>query len=781
MMKNLRFRNSRNLWVGLIAIVLLIIPNISLAITLGYVPANAYGPATFYVKASNYSLINPPSEQALSSYFAANNNYGTGQDIVGNLKAPGGNREYVIPDQYSEDFYNNFLKDQPTGVYQNNVLQSTRNDVTYDDWEGKTAEQEQIDEQARKSASVSWEEKFGNMLLLVIDFFIGLLMWVLGMLMSLAGVFVDFVSQLNKIAGSSIVAQGWSFTRDLLNFAFIIMLLVIAFSTIAGFDTYGMKKLLPRVILAALLVNFSLVISGAFLQLANVTTATILKSINDSPKTCQLMAGSSGAMTQGRSITCSLAKAAQLTGLTFEYSTKSGFFGLSTWSRAGGGGFTNVDVWSTHFSDNVGLVFKNVIFVIFIAMFTVALIMLAVTLTVRVVALAMLCMLSPVPFVFSVIPKAEKYAGMWWNYFIQYTFYLPAVFFFLVLAINVAGNIQKGNTIASIFTSSGSTAELKAVAGGNQELANLGAALFDMFFVSAFMVVAMGVSKQMGIQLANSSIGWGKNIVGKGVRVGTMPARVTAAAAGKAGKEAIKGAGTLAGRTPYLGGAMRGARAMGQMVKRADAFQEHRDQVAGQQKALKGQGVEELRAAMQRGNAGAAMELAEKGELKPEEFPMAMKMAPKGDYKEKVQKAWEKADPVSAILNKHNATKANAGTHPKKDDIKKDLGKALRKMSGEDFSRNVKAEHLDFARSIGIRTPLTKNQYSAAIENPELEDKAKDIVSDLRKQGDSLKPSEQTLVKWAEKVGGTDKDTPRTTSGTSPIIQPGDRNFNMPS
>lgn len=61
-----------------------------------------------------------------------------------------------------------------------------------------------------------------------------------------------------------LVESGWNFVVGLSNILFIIIFLIIAFFFIFKSETPGMKKALPRLIIVALLMNFSLLFVKAF-------------------------------------------------------------------------------------------------------------------------------------------------------------------------------------------------------------------------------------------------------------------------------------------------------------------------------------------------------------------------------------------------------------------------------------------------------------------------------------------------------------------------------------
>ena len=68
------------------------------------------------------------------------------------------------------------------------------------------------------------------------------------------------------------VYPAWSVVRDIANIAFIVLLLFVIFSQLTGvgIDNYGIKKILPKLIVVAVLVNLSYVICQLAVDLSNV-------------------------------------------------------------------------------------------------------------------------------------------------------------------------------------------------------------------------------------------------------------------------------------------------------------------------------------------------------------------------------------------------------------------------------------------------------------------------------------------------------------------------------
>lgn len=60
----------------------------------------------------------------------------------------------------------------------------------------------------------------------------------------------------------SIVKEGWNIVLNFANLGFVLAIIVIAFATIFRVESYALKQTLWKLIVAAILVNFSLFIAG---------------------------------------------------------------------------------------------------------------------------------------------------------------------------------------------------------------------------------------------------------------------------------------------------------------------------------------------------------------------------------------------------------------------------------------------------------------------------------------------------------------------------------------
>lgn len=307
---------------------------------------------------------------------------------------------------------------------------------------------------------------------------------VAGLAVTLAGLALDYVLQVSKFATNPWVTAGWTFTRDALNFFFILALLAIAFATIAGIEGYGMKRLLPRLLVAALLVNFSLAISGALVGFSQTAVRTLI--------------GTAGGTAAGATLSTRLANTSIVNRL---YIYQPGTLLPITVSEEGGRSWGSL-LYSEQFKAMARSLFAVAMMMI------VAITIGAVTLTlfIRIVALYVLLILSPAAYVFSVLPQTAGYAKQWWDAFMKYLLYGPVVVFFLMLAVRIGARPSTrpgalpGEEELNLQTLSGQL----GITGDNiVEDFFLKSQLFgdivQSAFVVLFIIIALMVASKMGI------------------------------------------------------------------------------------------------------------------------------------------------------------------------------------------------------------------------------------------------------------------------------------------
>ena len=199
-----------------------------------------------------------------------------------------------------------------------------------------------------------------------------------------------------EMGRNSPVYQVWAYMRNLANICFIIFLLVIIYSQITGLgiNNYGIKKSLPRLIVTAIIVNFSFLFCAIAVDISNI----IGNGLKD------LLAG--------------IADNAISTG-TIDPSKNTGFYALFTTIAAGGIGTTILLAFP---GGPLGLLLA-IIPVIVGGIISVVIGLLVLGL--RQALVVFLVAISPVAFVLYILPNTEKHFQKWKNYFAQMLFFYP--------------------------------------------------------------------------------------------------------------------------------------------------------------------------------------------------------------------------------------------------------------------------------------------------------------------------------------------------------------------
>ncbi len=246
---------------------------------------------------------------------------------------------------------------------------------------------------------------FSDIFFAIAGFFIKLTFWVLKFVIEIAGY--------NGYIDSPAVTVGWVMIRDMTNMIFIVVLLIISFGTILGLEHYEWKKMLVKVIMAAVVVNFSRIICGVIIDIGQVVMLTFVNGI-----------------------------AATASGNLVNMFNVQDIFKLNGGSGAGDGTPPSIFLASV-----AALVFSTMMLV---TMGTFLLLLMA-----RMAMLWVLIVMSPFAFVLNVLPQTEKYASQWWGEFGGNVIAGPVIVFFLWLSFVTVGSggvhddIKKYNALPS--------------------------------------------------------------------------------------------------------------------------------------------------------------------------------------------------------------------------------------------------------------------------------------------------------------------------------------------
>lgn len=241
-------------------------------------------------------------------------------------------------------------------------------------------------------------EDVGNAVAKLIGYLAYHLTYFLGKLMSvLFGVLIA-VAQYNGFIDSDAVQTGWRVARDVCNMFFVMVLLVISFGTLFRMPQYRYTALLRKFVIMAVLINFSLGITGFFIDIMQLIMMTFVNAFS---------AAVSGNL-------------AHMLGLT-------ALFNLGP--EASLEQVSQADVMNALL---LGFGMMLVAFMVVLVM--------TIMFLVRIVALWLLAVMSPFAYFLSTFPHTQPWAKRWWSTFWQYATIGPILAFFLWLALTITGS-----------------------------------------------------------------------------------------------------------------------------------------------------------------------------------------------------------------------------------------------------------------------------------------------------------------------------------------------------
>lgn len=122
-------------------------------------------------------------------------------------------------------------------------------------------------------------------------------------------VVMDFKNTLDAMKLVPIINGGWTFFRDIANILIIGIFVFIAISLILGLKEYGQKRMIARVLLIAVLMNFSLLFTKIVIDVSNFAAFSIYK------QTAQAGSTASGGSVPVFSIADKMLKPLHITGV----------------------------------------------------------------------------------------------------------------------------------------------------------------------------------------------------------------------------------------------------------------------------------------------------------------------------------------------------------------------------------------------------------------------------------------------------------------------------------
>lgn len=265
------------------------------------------------------------------------------------------------------------------------------------------------------SPALAWD---GDWMGRIVGALIGVIISALGLILILVIKALLLIATYQQFTTSQAVIEGWAIVRDFANMFFVVILLIIAFATILHIEKYNYKKWLPKLILMAILINFSKTICGVLIDIAQIVMLTFINAIKD-------VAG-------GNFI--------DMLGITDIVTMAKNTDGVGFWTIVG-----------AYF---LGLIYMVIALVVLATM--------TMMLAMRLVMIWIYVVLSPLAYLLAAFPDGASYASKWWKEFTQNLIVGPVLAFFIWLSFAA---LQTGSDMKLVQNANDSQADITSQAG----------------------------------------------------------------------------------------------------------------------------------------------------------------------------------------------------------------------------------------------------------------------------------------------------------------------------
>lgn len=269
------------------------------------------------------------------------------------------------------------------------------------------------------------------------------------------------------------VVQGWEVVRNLCNNFFIVILMIAAIGTIVGHKSYSIKSMLPKLLMAAILINFSKMLVGIAIDISQVI---------------MLAFASSFANVEGGNIV--------LSAIGFPDLLKLVGNGAGTSASAVSDG--RFGGWSVITALLYGIIVAIIIMIVVVVIIAI--------LIARIVALLFLTVLSPLFFFGKAFAAVEKKTNEWIGEFTKYLIIGPTLLFFLWLSFMMMGYGQSDPQKLVISN----TSDGEPITISDEQLSSLSEAMSLKGMINTALVIGMlcytlVIAKKSGV--AGASLG----------------------------------------------------------------------------------------------------------------------------------------------------------------------------------------------------------------------------------------------------------------------------------
>lgn len=330
--------------------------------------------------------------------------------------------------------------------------------------------------------AASWSESINSLLWAFISSVFGFLVWLTGAALdfSISYFIVQFGEQFRTSGLGAAVNNLWMVVRDIFNLLFIFGLIYAGFNMIINSDEGGARKAIVNLIIAALLINFSLFITKTIIDFGNIAAVQVAKVLYESaPVDANGDRSISGA---------------------FLYN-----MGAATiWSAQGRAAFQERP------PDLIYIFGAMLLFIIASFAFMVG----AVLIGIRFIMLNYYMVISPVMFLSRIVPKFSSHTSDFWNSLLKNVFFAPAFLLLLYFSLYILGSMSQFMNIGG----QGGRSLFQAFSQPGTPQSNI--ATIMMFLMAAgFLIASVVLGQKMSMVGSSMAVSIGTDLRKRGQRM----------------------------------------------------------------------------------------------------------------------------------------------------------------------------------------------------------------------------------------------------------------------
>ncbi|MEK7151907.1 MAG: hypothetical protein AAB773_00570 [Patescibacteria group bacterium] len=294
-----------------------------------------------------------------------------------------------------------------------------------------------------------------------------------------------------NVLDAGFAKNGWAVTRDLANMLFIFILLAIAIATILQISSYGAKSLLARLVIIALLLNFSLFITRVVVDVSNVTARLFYDSISPANTAANVPDGTTPLSASSYIKSLDIPTKDISVGLVAAFNPQQ-LLGIESFNKWVSGG------------KGLGELFFIYIFATVLNVITAwVLVSIAMLLITRVAVIWFLMAVAPLAFIAMILPNTKSWASRWWSELFSKSFSIAVFLFFLwIIAAFTSSTFLKDT-----FNTSASSAD-----GGLLQFVVIVGLQFSVLIV--MLLMAKKVMEKMAGSIGGMSLAIGNKLAG---------------------------------------------------------------------------------------------------------------------------------------------------------------------------------------------------------------------------------------------------------------------------